>query len=47
MMAEFRLRQGRTETTRAINWISGISRERESNQSSQLANPRGFFTAEV
>lgn len=37
--------QGRMETASPINWISGILRESESNQSSQLTNPKGFFTA--
>lgn len=37
--------QGRMETVSPINWISGILRESENNQSSQLTNPKGFFTA--
>lgn len=37
--------QGRMETVIPINWISGILRESENNQSSQLTNPKGFFTA--
>lgn len=37
--------QGRMETVSPINWIRGILHESENNQSSQLTNPKGFFTA--
>lgn len=36
--------QERMETVSPINWISGILRESENNQSSQFANLKGFFT---
>lgn len=35
---------GKDGTASPINSISGILRESESNQSSQLTNPKGFFT---
>lgn len=38
-------KQRNTESTSPINWISGILHKSESNQSSQLTNPKGFFTA--
>lgn len=44
-MAGFRLKQRRMETASPVNRISGILRESESNQSSLLTNPKGFFTA--